>query len=543
MNLLTAPQVWDNYDPNELDLEANFHQTEENCKTYSYLAKKSTDGDVYAQIKVHYPSFDSNKVVLLVKNYGKYIQQEVVIDLVNKGYIVCIPDYDGCTDNTFTSFPQSLEYGYFNKTGEHINKVCPTALETCQYLYAVILRRAITFINDFLSKKEIVCIGFDKGVEVAMQVTAEDKRILGLACINGASYNEYIGHNKYGNDNELQIDDELMSWLTGVSSIAYAKHINVPVLFAVGSNGMQSDIDRISNIFKLIPNDNIRLVISPRYLDNIDSKSYNTVLSWLEITFVYSKLPKLPVISTNINKEGAVYANINIDSCIKVDEINVYYSYGDYNHATRYWEDEKGEAISIDEYIAKLEIGEAQAPLFSFAEVKYKNGITLSSIPFYQALSGHNVKISRYRLNPIVFQYSMDEGEFTEVNENSIVLENSLIEGVIPMGLKGLKCQNGAMVSFAIGTKNNIPNDKLLQIDTYSELKNYDLNISIITGGEISKEFTAIKSVETVNTFVSERFVANDFKDKDFMPLEDWSKVKGIKINNSNVIVGKIIYV
>lgn len=544
MNLLTAPQVWANYDAEKYPLDVKLLSEREGVKFFAYVANKAADGDICVQIDVYSPDFDSNKVLLLVGEYGKTVQNDIIFDLVKRGYLVCVPDYSGIKENTNTFFPSSFEYGYYNKAGDHIKKVSPTALDTSQYLYAVNIRRAFTFITDYLNKKDIILIGFGLGVEVAMQTVAEDKRPIGLVCINAASYIEYVKYNKYGSDKEMKIDDELMCWLTGVSSTAYAKHIEIPVLFALGSNGTISDIDRLSNIYNLIPSEDVRIVICPKYIDNIDNQGYNTVLAWLESHFVYSTLPYLPQISVNVNKEGAIYAEIKFDNIIKVEEVKVYYSYGDYNHSTRYWEEVLGESVGMDNYIAKLEVSEADVPLFAFAEIKYRNNITLSSIPYYQNLSSHKVKSSRYKLNPIVFQYLEDEEEFTEISENAVVLKSSLIEGVIPIGLKGLKCEKGGIVSFAIGTKKNISNDKILQIDTYSDEDEYELSITLITGGEISNEYTAVKHIEIdTDTFCSARFVSNDFKDAKYKPLEDWSQVKGIRINNANIIVGKIMYI
>ncbi|NLL56649.1 MAG: hypothetical protein GX242_05510 [Clostridiales bacterium] len=544
MNLLTAPQVWADYNAEDYDLDVKLIYDSKDKQTFSYVANKVIDGDIVVQIDVYKPAFDSNKILLLVGEYQKNVQKEVIRDLTERGYVVCVPDYSAILPETKTFFPPSVEYGYCSKAGDHIKKVSPTAKDTSQYLYSVNLRRAISFIVDYIGKKEIIVIGFGVGVEVAMQAVAQDKRPIGLVCINGASYLEYVNYQKYGTEKEMQIDDELMLWLTGVSSIAYAKHINIPVLFALGSNGTLSDIDRLANIYNLLASDDVRLVISPRYTDNIDKKAYNTVLAWLESRFVYSTLPENPTVSVSVNKEGVIYADVKIDSIIKIEEVKVYYSYGDYNHATRYWEVVSGEAVAVDNYIAKLEVSEADIPLFAFAEVKYRNNITLSSLPYYQNLSSHKVKSSRYKLNPIVFQYSTGEGDFTEISKDAVVLESSLSQTVIPIGLKGLECKQGGMVSFAIGAKKNITQDKLLQIDTFSEQGKYDLSITLITGGEVSNEYTATKHIEVdTDTFSSERFVAHDFKDSNFKPLENWSLVKGIRINNSNVIVGKIMFV
>ena len=541
MELMTTTQVWEGFDATELELDSVLLSKKEDVSSYTYLAKRVSDGDVTIDIKVYSPNFESQNVVLLVGSYTKIPQKGIIDDLVKKGYIVCLPDFGGILENTATVFPESLDYGYYAKAGNHANKMCLTPIETTQYLYAVIIRRAITFINKILNKEKIVIMGLSDGVEIAMQVAGEEKRINGLVCINGASYLEYVKHNKYDSE-EMIMDDDMLSWLTGVSSTSYAKKIQVPVMFAIGSNGTLSDIDRLSNIFNIIQHNKIRAVISAKYIDNIDYRAYNSVVSFIKYCFVGSMPPEMPDIELDFNEDGTIYANVLIDNIIEAEKVRVFYSVGEYNHATRYWQVAAGESAGLKEYIAKLNVKLGDSPLFVFAEIQYKNGLLLSSLPYFHKLPLTNETNNSSISSPIVFYYNSNIEEFTEVSSDEVILEGSVREGTLPIGLKGICCDNGSLISFAIGNKNKISKDKILQVDAYSDVEDTMFSITAITSGENNEEFTAKVVLDCEDSFVSLKFDCSDFKNAKFMPLMTWSQMKGIRINNNKVVIGKIMF-
>ena len=104
-------------------------------------------------------------------------------DLVNSGYLVVMPDLTGIS-NPRTNYPLSLEYGYIDKAGDRIKKVMPTPMDTCQYLYTVIVRRTLVFIRETFGFADSVLLGMGDAVEVAMQAAGVSKNVRGLACFS-----------------------------------------------------------------------------------------------------------------------------------------------------------------------------------------------------------------------------------------------------------------------------------------------------------------------------------------------------------------------
>ncbi len=534
MELLTPIQVWQDFDPNAGEL--NLVQESEN--KYTFIAKHCESGVIKVQLNVFKPEFDSQKVLLLVKDYKSRYDKEVVDDLVKKGYILFVPDYTGSEEDTLTEFCK--EYSYAKFKGEK-NKP-KSAKERKEYCYSLIIRRTITAINQCFNKKEIVLIGDGRGVDIAMQVAGMENRILSLVCTNGISYREFRHINKF-DVHELEMNDEIMMKLTGVSGMAYAKYITIPTLFAIGSNSHYSDIDRVFNIMGEINTDKKRVLISPRSVDSVDYQSYCTILNWLNSVFVYSMPPEMPVLNVKVNSEGIIYATVKADAINLIDSVNVYYSYDNFDHTTRNWKEVKCVSIAKDEFLAKIEVPHLVSSLFSFAQVTYANKTVSSSFIDFQEIEEEEVKSINRVDSPIVFQHSLKIGAVIEQVPQAINFAPTLKEVTIPIGLKGVKSERGKLITFDISEKVDIIDSKILQLDIYSAKLEYEISVSLIECGKTRKEYIAVRRMVNSEAFASLKLEVDDFRDEDMMPLSSWEDVKCIIINTHNIVLNKILFI
>lgn len=541
--VLTPSAVWEGFDSGIETADTRLAEQGENFKRFVFAAAEAEDGKVYVDTEYLYPSFSSAKTVLLIGEFSRIAQPDVAEKLVSKGFNVFIPDYSGVKSRTETRYPESLSYGYFKQGGEHLCRVCPTARETSYYLYAAVVRRTLTFIESVAGKTDIVLMGIRSGAEIALQAAGADDRLSGLVLIGGAGYREYVDIPKYASGKELVIDDDMMRWLTGVSGTAYAKHVKVPVMAAVGSNGTVSDLDRISNLINLMSDTEFRLTVSSGCRDNIDRDSFDTVLQWLDGVFIGSTPPEMPTLNIDVNSDGELYALVKADCCIKVNRTKVYYSFGDNNHSTRFWRETDAEFSGDDEYLAKIKVCEGDDKLFVYAETEYANGLVLDGVVNYVDLTGLKVKYAKSAPNPIVFQHP-DENGFIELSEDAVIMNGNLCEGVLPIGLKGLYCAAGSMVTYAIGRKKGFDETRLLQIDSYSAAKKYTLTVKAVKSeDETGVEYTVSRDIEVGDTFYSLRLNAGDFKDERFRSMENWEGIKSLAVCESNVIIGKIMFI
>lgn len=545
---MTPVQVWQGYNSEEeLELYRN-KQIKENdycISTYTFSALKTEEGETLKAVVQVAQSAEkpSAKAVLIVQDYYSNVQPEVVRDLAGKGFVVVTPDCSGTGKEYKTEFPKSLEYGNIERAGQHIKKVSPTAKDTCQYLYSVITKRTITFINRELGIKDIIILGIGEGTEVAMQVAGSDNRIKGLVCVNGAGYQEYLHINKFGNKTELEIDQQLMCWLTGVAAVAYAKHIDVPVMISISSNSRQADLDRLPNLLALLKEKSTSIVITPGSCNSISHYAYNTITVWMNEVFNNRALLQRPKISLNVS-EDVVYAQVDVDRKKDIEDVFVYYSVGEYDHLVRNWQKAECEAISKTQFITKLDITENIGPLFAFCDIIYKEGFSLSSLETYVELEDLDIKPVATASSRIVYDSSMGISSFTEESEKAILLQNGIRIEKTPIGLKGIMSEYGELISYDIGRYGQYNKGRILQIDAYSD-KDKILTINLtVKKGDLVEEYVASSSIIAGSgAFTSHKFFPNEFKNKKMLSLDDWDSVKAIKISNSRIIIGKILFI
>lgn len=544
--LLTPAQVWQDFNESQEALsEKTLEEYQVDCLSVSHVsfnALSASDGEVRAVAQIT-KSAAGDKYILIVQNYKKAVQTEVVQDLARQGYTVVVPDCSAIGERHKTVFPESLAYGNIEQAGEHLTAVCPTAKDTCQYLYSVIVRRTITYINEVLSGREILLMGIGDGTEVAMQVAGMDKRLCGLALINGAGYKEYKNLNKYGNKQELQINQRLLCWLTGVASVAYAKHVDAPVFVAICSNSKNADIDRLSNLLGLFKENQARINITPRGVDTIRADAYKSMIMWIADVFGKNDIPTRPKIDIRASEEN-LYLDISADSCRNIKEITAFYSYGEYDHLVRNWYEQKCEAVSKSQYLVKLDIVNEEGPIFAFCQVTYKDGFSMSSFEDYTELNGLKLKKTADNLSRIVYEGSTGIGGFAEESSNDIFLEDGVSQKHTPLGLKGVTSASGELVNYEIGRQAVFNKGRILQIDVYSP-KEVNLGIKLLVKFEETvEEYVAEGFLKgSVGAFVSQKFSANEFKNSRMMALEDWDKVKSIKIEGKDIIIGKILFI
>lgn len=544
--LLTPAQVWQDFNENQEVLQAQTLEEKQidglSVSHVSFSALSALDGEVRAVAKIT-SSQSGGKYIIIVQNYKKAVQQEVVDDLAREGYTVIVPDCSAIGQKYKTTFPESLAYGNIDQAGEHLTAVCPTAKDTCQYLYSVIVRRTITYINEVLSGKEIMLMGIGDGTEVAMQVAGMDKRLCGLVLINGAGYKEYKNLNKYGSKQELQINQRLLCWLTGVASVAYAKHVDAPVFVAVCSNSKNADIDRLSNLLGLFKENQARINITPRGVDTIRAEAYKSMLMWIADVFGKNDIPSRPRIDIRASEEN-LYLDIFADSSRNIKEITAFYSYGEYDHLVRNWYEQKCEAVSKSQYLVKLDIVNDEGPIFAFCQITYKDGLAMSSFEDYTELNGLQLKKTAGELSRIVFEGAAGIGGFSEESSKDIFLEDGVSLQRTPLGLKGVASASSELVNYEIGRQAAFNKGRILQIDVYTP-KEVNLGIKLLVKfGETVEEYVAEGFLKgSGGAFVSQKFSANEFKNSKMMALEDWDKVKAIKIAGKDIIIGKILFI
>ncbi|MFI3228969.1 MAG: hypothetical protein R3Y23_02225 [Bacillota bacterium] len=545
--IMLPHQVWEGY--NVTDSELSFHEgdttfdgaiTTKNC--YFTALGDGLDA-VTVALKLFIPQEANGSTIVVVPEYSKPADANFVKKIAELGFVVIVPDISGVAMPA-TMFGESYSYGCYHEAGEHLTKVCPTAKDTCQYLYSVIVKRTIYVADCIFGYKKPILLGLGSGVEVAMQVAGStENTISAIAAINGSGYGEYIKHHKYGGGQELVMDSERMSWLAGVASVAYAKYIEVPMLISIGSNSTKADIDRLSNLIALLPHNNVVLTTSAGTDDYILKPAADSVKAWLNMIAKGESMPTMPETNISVSKDGKTYAYVKFDNGYNIDNTTIYYSSGEYNHAVRDWFHTKVVTVSQNEVLGQVTITDEEAPLFVYADVCYSNGLICSTVVDFLDLSGQEVIQENRIITNIVFEPSFGVQCFVSECSGVARLENSLGLVELESGVTGITAGEWGIKTYNIGTHSAQFADNILRIDFATDVEtDVILTVQRVVKGDIVSFSYTVNIPETNGYFKSVMLTASSFKDERYMSLEDWRDVKSLAISGG-VIVGSIIFI
>lgn len=536
LNCLTPEEIWEDFNPYSEPLETTFAGE----TRHTFTAKRFDDYALRVEIDVYKPAFPSKRAVLLVQEYGKECQPQIVTELIKDGYTVFVPDYCQIKSNSTTLFPPYVSYGEYGRENGHLDRVFPTAKETCAYLYTLILRRSVTFIEKEFGMYGPVLIGIRDGVEFAMQAAGIDARIRALACICASGYKEFLPYPVYSGE-EPEITSNKLAWLTGVAGVSYLKNRNIPLFVGIGSNDTMSDVDRTYFLALLNGPEKFRMHVCNGYSDNINKDCFGTLKKWLRLTYIDASLPALPEISVKPNPDGIVYADVTADACTAIRSAVVYYSFDDIYHETRNWSKALCETIGKGEYIANIPIPHEDAKLFCYAHVTYENDVSVSGFITMTDFTGKRVSIAQQISDNELYSYGSLKKAFNEYNEQPVLFTENIVGYVIPVGLKGVVDKTSRMILFVGDETKNIESERVLQVDCYSEEKPFDLVLCLTD--DWSVKYYATKNVYTESTFEGVLLRCTDFKDEHYRPLSSWKNVKRLTVCTKNVVISKLLFV
>ncbi len=545
--IMLPQQVWQDYDVVLPTLEFHEGETEllealtiKNC--YFNAIGSSIDA-VTVALKVYTPNKANGAAMLVVPEYEREADYNFILTMVEQGFVVFVPDISGVAMPA-TQFGGAYRYGFYGESAEHLHKVCPTAKDTCQYLYSVIVKRALYVIDNIFKHNMPLLVGLGSGVEVAMQVAGSTKnKISALVAINGSGYSEYIQHHKFGDSDELVIDNERMSWLAGVASVAYAKYIEVPTLFAIGSNSRSADIDRLSNLTALFPHDNVTLCTSVGTEEYINTATLSSIKAWLDMILQGASMPKIPDVNITVSSDGRTYVYAKYDNGYNIDKVSIYYSYGEYNHAVRDWFVANAETVSQTECLAQIAIKDVTKPLFAFADVHYENGLICSTTVDCMEMKGQSVIQSPLTISNIVCEPSFAKNCFVPLSSGVIAAAQDDLLVELESGVEGFSTGKWGIKTYNIGTHSSIFVENLLRIDLASE-SDIDVEIAVqcVYKGVIKNYHHQLSMQATNGYFKSVMLGANAFKDDTYMPLVSWFGVKSLSISGG-VVLGSILFI
>lgn len=555
--ILTPLLLWEHYNPvkEKFDLTFKRQYVVDGIKIREcyFTVKTLADGKIRGYMAMAIPS-DVGKTelsgekakfpaVITVEDIDDDPDLDKAIKTAKSGAVGVIVDYSGkrAKKTGFTSYPDSLKYCNVVENDSRIWRVDENIQEATWYVWAQVLRRALSVLcsQTFIDKDKIALIGKGYATTLAWQVGTMDGRISAMIAVNGAGWNGYGEKMKYAES------DELSRWLVGIAAQAYIPFVHCPTLIIAPTNSVVTNFEKLFENISYISNKNkVDFICIPNQRGQIDKQSADNIEYWLKLWYGGLKYPKTPEIKFKNKDKGFVLEGKCDISELRVKSAEFYYAYGEKNSSLRQWhkstcfEKESGEYVSEEiEYIDNTE------NVYAFMNIEYDKEILVSSreliIPPNKDTDMNVVRRKRkiYAKNHNFDEFiSCDLKSNTSGNRVELKIGDKDIEGISVSGGNLESCIFSDSRYRGIG-------DSILQFDVCAKTGT-KITVSLFAeeNGE-EMEYTSTKTVSSDN-WEKFSFSPADFKNKDLISLKEWNDVKKISfIDAKDYIINNILWI
>lgn len=315
-------------------------------------------------------------------------------DYVKDGWAVMAHDYCGKVANRehYTQYPEKLKNGNMDRqvgppiwSQDKDRKPITDVKQTSDYMWYAIQRRVLSYLTQQkeVDKTRLAAKGYSYGGTIIWNL-GMDPRIKAIVAYFGIGWNEfYRSKNVWMYDvpqKNIQPHSGEKIYLSGISPQAHVPYIKAATLFLNGTNDHHGGHERGLDSFKMfqegVP---AAFAQQARGHHNTDKIGQNTKV-WLEKHVLgkqhfWAKIPKADL---SLDNKGVPQITVTPDSPAEVEKVEIYYALKNPVSFQRNWRD--AEAIKNGKtWTASLPVMNTDDYLFSFANVRYKSSIVLST--------------------------------------------------------------------------------------------------------------------------------------------------------------------
>lgn len=545
---LTPLQIWRDFDPKKEPLEFSIVSSESDGqytkRLMFFTALSDEDGSVRACVKMVSPVAQKNKqkfVLFLPEIDSKsYDYEKNMFEMASRDYTVAMVDLYG--EGIYsTRYLGSYEYGRVKAARGNFHNATPNAFSSPVFLWARILRRFLTLVEDYFPRAKPICFAERSGNELLWQLVAMDNRIYGGMSVLGSGFSYFLGSNSA---NEDPYDDNFHKWEMALSPQAYVKFVVCPVLLVTAANNPSSEFDRLDSIVKLLPERSLcSTIVANRLSNQITETVYNSMWRWVEGRYSAKKeIPKRPDITFKVDDDGRLTFNVIPDeSDKKAQLVSLYFSYDEPNPEYRNWHCIAGK--NEDDYHFEVKICESDRIVYAYANVLYRDGVEIASTPIMVELDFE--KVLRNRLTPIKLLYdtSMENCFVAETYDDVVLKDDVLSIKKSPNGVPGICVSEGVLVGYNVGETRRLDTDGNLQISAYFPFEK-DIVVRITVDRDGYKQFSAYCKLESGVNWQKLILSPMDFRDEAKRSMETWDDMKKIElINAEGVLFNNMLWI
>lgn len=539
MNDILSPKtLWENFDEKQPLKESIVSTSVIGGVNYSYVYFSGRKvGNSRVRIYGLYAERKNVKAdtIIILPDVNDTIDADMVSHFVRRGFNVLSVDLGGKKEglSDFTIYPEKISYANFTQSGRYFTHVDDTAIETSWYEWTAVAKYAVSYLKHKNPKGKVGVIGIKQGANVAWQLSATDLRVNCSAFAFGAGWLAYKGIYKHSGE-DIELNEERYRFLAGVEAHTYAQHVEIPVLFLGTTNNDEFDAERALDTLQRVNNDDkcwFNLVTNSKEI--LDEHCLNDVNLFFDkyLSGHDSKLYNTPKIFAEYEEESIVYT-VECDSYNDVESIHVFASSNDVKPSERLWfivpPLERGED---GEFLFKRRIyGHVDFDL-SFAVVKYKNGLTISSRFNYSEL---NVTSNSKLPNVIFSTAKLPTNFFVESIKTQLIggvfSKEKLYQYVVgPYNIEGV-LTNNPIVSYAVkNLAKTLNKNSFIKFDAYAPVPD-TLTIKLTTTS--GSEYFARQQFDGESRWVNVSIDLDYFKADNGMPLSEFDKLLSITLSS-----------
>ena len=548
--------LWQDYNPTKEPLEVVVTAVKNREKVISkeieFTVETVSDGKIRAYATVVLQKSGKAPAFLFLPGAEAVIRRSKFYDIiVENGFNFIAVDYAGKSPkkDNYTRYPESLSYCDYASNKDAVYKPV-SADKSPWFTWMKVVRRAITlaFDESNVDKDRFFLIGNAEGGQLAWKVAGIDGRVSAVIPVGACGFTEFFNKPKYDNNPKTQFSDEMECYLAGLSTQAYARMLTCPVYYVAGTNSSYADIDRVTDLFNLIPHDKKFASFSPGTNMSISVANFTGAINWTK-TLMEAGIEDLPrpKIKTYVS-QGKLYASVtDVGDMAKTE---IYYSTDEIMPAFRRWTAcDDAVVLNNEEVLSELHVSKENETLFVFANVTLKNGILLSTQEIMMDLDKVSLDVydeSAKTNERILYNADMQSVPFIVENFNPVVDDDILKIKTGPCGLKGFTTTEGRLCTYSIeppetGTLRD--EDYILQLEAYSDTER-NIRVVMYTSENVITKYTC--NIRLVKSPKWQRFNLHisDFKTSDRKTLKDWRLVKIMKIKDAeNVLFNNILWI
>lgn len=395
--LLTPPEVWKDYDPDQGDFKEEIvrQETKDGIFSKESYISAYVDGEEVRVFCKYAVKEGARKLPGLLNVHGWMGGPAIDMNYVNDGWAVMAHDYSGMnTRSDYTQYPDALAHGHmeakkmghaliYDRMPDGSQTTNPKA--TSHYLWNAVQRRALSYL---LAQKEvdagrIGAKGYSYGGTIMWNL-GMDPRVKAIVAYFGIGWINYYRdravwmYNNPYREPEKSLGQKL--YLSAVAPQAHAPYITAASLWLNGSNDHHGGHERGCETFKSfksgVPWD---FAVQARGHHNTEKLGDNCRL-WLEKHVLGEKhfWPDRPQSIIKLDADGVPELHLTPANPAEIKELQVYQCLKTSNNIARFWRDVDS-VRQGNTWVAKLPVMNVNDYVFSYANIRYQNDCVLSS--------------------------------------------------------------------------------------------------------------------------------------------------------------------